>query len=159
MGDGKRVKLIRPADRSEGQMTPGMRREQAVSTDRSWAGHVTTEAGMVSGWHHHGDYESHIYVVSGLLRMESGPGGQDVIDAQPGDFVFVPPHTVHTCSGIWYGHDAFSIARDSELRRPQSRQKYGTRTDATATLRASVRLSAACVRNESVTSTRVTDGT
>ena len=95
MVDDKRVKLIRPADRSEGQMTPGMRREQAVSTDRSWAGHVTTEAGMVSGWHHHGDYESHIYVVSGVLRMESGPGGQDVTDAQPGDFVFVPPHTVH----------------------------------------------------------------
>jgi uncharacterized RmlC-like cupin family protein len=76
-------------------MTPGMRREQAVSTDRSWAGHVTTEAGMVSGWHHHGDYESHIYVVSGALRVESGPGGQVMVEAQPGDFVFVPPHTVH----------------------------------------------------------------
>jgi uncharacterized RmlC-like cupin family protein len=50
---------------------------------------------MVSGWHHHGDYESHIYVVSGVLCMESGPGGHDVVDAQPGDFVFVPPHTVH----------------------------------------------------------------
>jgi uncharacterized RmlC-like cupin family protein len=95
MGDEMRVRLIRPADRSEGQVTSGMRREQAASTDRSWAGHVTTEAGMVSGWHHHGDYESHIYVVSGLLRMESGHGGQDVIDAQPGDLAFVPPRTVH----------------------------------------------------------------
>jgi uncharacterized RmlC-like cupin family protein len=72
-----------------------MRREQAVSTERSWAGYVTTEAGMVSGWHHHGDYESHIYVLSGALRMESGPGGEVVVDAHPGDFVFVPPHTVH----------------------------------------------------------------
>jgi uncharacterized RmlC-like cupin family protein len=72
-----------------------MHREQAVSTDRSWAGHVTTDAGMVSGWHHHGDYESHIFVLSGALRMESGPGGGDVVDAGPGDFVFVPPHTVH----------------------------------------------------------------
>ncbi len=95
MGGDKLVRLIRPDDRSEGQTTPGMRREQAVSTDRSWAGHVTTAAGMVSGWHHHGDYESHIYVVSGALRIESGPGGQDMVDAQPGDFVFVPPHTVH----------------------------------------------------------------
>jgi uncharacterized RmlC-like cupin family protein len=95
VGDDKPVRLIRPADRSEGQMTTGMRREQAVNTDRSWAGHVTTEAGMVSGWHHHGDFESHIYVVSGGLRLESGPGGQDVIDAQPGDFIFVPPRTVH----------------------------------------------------------------
>jgi uncharacterized RmlC-like cupin family protein len=50
---------------------------------------------MVSGWHHHGDNESHIYVVSGGMRMESGPGGADVVDAEPGDFVFVPAHTVH----------------------------------------------------------------
>lgn len=95
MGDDKRVKLIRPEDRAEGQPTSGMHREQAVSTDRSWVGYVTTEAGMVSGWHHHGDYESHIYVMSGALRMESGPGGRDVVEAQPGDFVFVPAHTVH----------------------------------------------------------------
>ena len=90
-----RVRVVRPEDRTEGQPTPGMHREEAVATDRTWAGHVTTEAGMVSGWHHHADHESHIYVVSGGLRMESGPGGRDVVDAGPGDFVFVPPHTVH----------------------------------------------------------------
>lgn len=95
MGVDKRVRVVRPADRAEGQRTPGMHREEAVGTDRSWSGYVTTEAGMVSGWHHHGDYESHIFVVSGGLRMESGPGGRDVVDAHPGDFVFVPPHTVH----------------------------------------------------------------
>jgi len=95
MGEHERVRVVRPEERTEGQPTPGMHREQAVSTGRSWAGYVTTDAGMVSGWHHHGDYESHIYVMSGALRMESGPGGQDVLDAQPGDFVFVPPHTVH----------------------------------------------------------------
>lgn len=95
MGDDRRVRLVRADDRTEGHSTPGMHRQEAVSTDRSWAGHVVTEAGMVSGWHHHGDYESHIFVVSGALRMESGPDGQDVVVAQPGDFVFVPPHTVH----------------------------------------------------------------
>jgi uncharacterized RmlC-like cupin family protein len=72
-----------------------MHREQAVGTDRSWAGYVTTEGGMVSGWHHHGDYESHIFVVAGAMRIESGPGGRDVVDAQPGDFVFVPAHAIH----------------------------------------------------------------
>lgn len=95
MDEDRRVRVVRPEDRTEGQPTPGMHREQAVSTDRSWAGYVTTEAGMVSGWHHHGDHESHIYVATGALRMESGPGGLEVVDAQPGDFVFVPPHTVH----------------------------------------------------------------
>lgn len=95
MGEDQRVRRISPADRSPGQPTPGMRREQAASTERSWAGHVTTEAGTVSGWHHHGDYESHIFVVSGVMRVESGPHGQDVVDAQAGDFVFVPPRAVH----------------------------------------------------------------
>ena len=95
MEDVGRVRRISPAERSEGQATPGMRREEAASTDRSWGGHVTTSAGAVSGWHHHGDYESHIYVLSGAMRIESGPRGEHVVDAQPGDFVFVPPHTVH----------------------------------------------------------------
>lgn len=95
MADADRVTLIRPADRTPGHPTPGMHREQATSTDRTWAGYVTTEVGMVSGWHHHGDYESHIYVLSGAMRMESGPGGHDVDEAGPGDFIFVPPHTVH----------------------------------------------------------------
>ncbi len=36
-----------------------------------------------------------IYVAAGALRMESGEHGQDVFDAEPGDFVFVPPHCVH----------------------------------------------------------------
>ena len=95
MADDRQVRVVGPGERSEGQRTPGMRREQAVGTERSWAGYVSTEAGTVSGWHHHGDYESHIFVVSGGLRVESGPGGQLVVDAKPGDFVFVPAHTVH----------------------------------------------------------------
>lgn len=89
------VALVRPSDRVKGDPTPGMVREQAIATDGSWAGLVRTEAGMVSGWHHHGSYETTIFVVSGKLRMESGPGGAMLLDAEPGDFVFVPPGAVH----------------------------------------------------------------
>jgi uncharacterized RmlC-like cupin family protein len=72
-----------------------MRREQAIATDHLWAGHVTTDPGAVSGWHHHGAYESSIYVVSGSLVMESGPGGADRIAASAGDFIYVPPGAIH----------------------------------------------------------------
>jgi uncharacterized RmlC-like cupin family protein len=72
-----------------------MVREQAVATAGMWGGLVRTEAGMTSGWHHHGDYETSIYVLSGRLRMESGPGGSEVVEAGTGDFVYVPKHTVH----------------------------------------------------------------
>ena len=89
------VRRITPDQRLDGPPTPGMTREEAVSTERTWAGLVTTDPGMVSGWHHHGDYESTIYVLSGALRMEFGPGGADAVDAGPGDFVFVAADAIH----------------------------------------------------------------
>jgi uncharacterized RmlC-like cupin family protein len=89
------VRRIAPEDRMEGLPTPGMIREEAVATGGMWAGLVRTGAGMVSGWHHHGTCESTIYVVSGVLRMEFGPGGHDVLDAGPGDFLYIAPGAVH----------------------------------------------------------------
>jgi uncharacterized RmlC-like cupin family protein len=82
-------------ERTEGQPTPGMTREQAIQTDGMWAGFVRTDAGMVSGWHHHASYESSIYIISGSLRMEFGQGGEESFDAGPGDFVFVGKRLVH----------------------------------------------------------------
>ena len=84
-----------PGDREPGPSTAGMERQQAVATDGMWSGLVRTEAGMVSGWHHHGDYETVIYVLTGLLRMEFGPGGATTVVAGPGDFVYVPTGVVH----------------------------------------------------------------
>ncbi len=89
------VRRIGPGERTEGAPTPGMVREEAVATERMWAGLATTSAGMVSGWHHHGDHESAIYVLSGTLRMEFGPGGNDALDAKAGDFVYVPRGVIH----------------------------------------------------------------
>jgi uncharacterized RmlC-like cupin family protein len=89
------IRRIREGELSPGPSTPGMLRSQAVATDRVWAGVVHTEPGAFSGWHHHGEHESVIYVATGVLRMESGVDGRDILDAQPGDFVYVPPHSVH----------------------------------------------------------------
>jgi uncharacterized RmlC-like cupin family protein len=51
------------------------------------------------GWspdgHHHGEHESATYVLTGALRMEFGPGGTEVLDAGPGDFVYVARRAVH----------------------------------------------------------------
>ena len=95
MDEDAPVRVVRPGDRTEGQPTPGMHREQALDTGTMWAGYVTTDAAAVAGWHHHGEHESTIYVLSGALRMEFGPGGRDAVDAGPGDFVYVPQHAVH----------------------------------------------------------------
>ena len=89
------VTLIGPDDRAEGDLTPGMVREQAIAVDRMWAGLVRTGARMISGWHHHGDYDTAIYVLKGRFRLECGPNGSVVIDAGPGDFLHVPQGAIH----------------------------------------------------------------
>jgi uncharacterized RmlC-like cupin family protein len=94
-GRGDRVRVVRPGERRAGPVTAGMVREEALATGGMWSGTARTEPGMVSGWHHHGEYETTIYVLSGALRLEFGPGGADAVQAGPGDFVHVPAGVVH----------------------------------------------------------------
>lgn len=75
--------------------TPGMTRQVARHGGGMWSGTVDTEPGAVSGWHHHGDHDTTLYVVSGRMRLESGPGGSSVVEAGPGDFLHVPAGAVH----------------------------------------------------------------
>jgi uncharacterized RmlC-like cupin family protein len=95
MGEADPVVRITEQERRPGAPTPGMHREEAVATETTWAGLLRTDAGMISGWHHHGEYESVIYVLAGRLRMESGPGGASIVEAGPGDFLFVPRGSIH----------------------------------------------------------------
>lgn len=89
------VRHVTPRDLVEADPTPGVRREQAIASDGMWAGLAHTEPGTVSGWHHHGDHESSIYVASGVLRLEYGPAGGRVVEARQGDFVHVPRGAIH----------------------------------------------------------------
>ena len=95
MAEQDQILLVTAGDRKPGPSTPGMERQEAFATDGMWAGSARTEAGMVSGWHHHGEYETTIYVLTGGLRMEFGPGGSTTVEAGPGDFVYVPKGVVH----------------------------------------------------------------
>jgi uncharacterized RmlC-like cupin family protein len=89
------VEHVTPADRVEADATTGMIREQAIAVDGLWAGIVRTEPGSASGWHHHGEHETSIYVEDGSLRMEFGVDGAEVIEAEAGDFLRVPKHAIH----------------------------------------------------------------
>lgn len=90
-----RVHMIRAGQLGPGQRTAGMTREEAFATGSMWAGLVRTDPGMQSGWHHHGAHETAIYVLSGHMRMESGPGGSETLEAHVGDFIYVPGGAIH----------------------------------------------------------------
>ncbi|MEJ7705106.1 MAG: cupin domain-containing protein [Geodermatophilaceae bacterium] len=89
------VRVISGGELAAGHATPGMDRQLALDTGSMWSGLVHTEPGAESGWHHHDGFETTLYVVSGVMRMQFGPGGQQSSDAGPGDFVHVPPGVVH----------------------------------------------------------------
>lgn len=90
-----KAELVRKAELADAPQTPGLTRRQAFASEGVWIGLATMEAHSVTGWHHHADHTTFVYVASGHPRVESGPGGRDVIEAAPGDFVRIPAHTIH----------------------------------------------------------------
>src|SRR5262245_51519330 len=56
---------------------------------------VTTSPGGRTEIHHHGECETSIYVLRGRARFYSGEGLHDIVEAEEGDFVFVPAFEVH----------------------------------------------------------------
>ena len=89
-----RIDIVRADSRrtSDAMQTDGMLREEAFGREGEWSGFVTMEPGAVSGWHHHGEHITHVYIVSGSARFESGSSG---VDADAGSFVRIPPRLVH----------------------------------------------------------------
>ena len=80
--------------------TPGMTRAAAINFARAgahklWAGTVSVQPNAKTGAHHHGHLESIIYVVKGRARMRWGERLEYVAEADPGDFIYVPPYVPH----------------------------------------------------------------
>ncbi len=95
------LKLVRPANRDRHTaQTAGLRREAGISTETAgvhtiWLGYSYTPPGVTTGAHHHGDCETGLYILSGHLRLRFGDKLEKTIEAQAGDFVFVPPKAIH----------------------------------------------------------------
>jgi uncharacterized RmlC-like cupin family protein len=97
--DGVRVIPATQLDPNVPQ-TAGMDRKAAINFARAgaqklWAGTVTIKPNAKTGAHHHGHLESIIYVVRGKARMRWGAHLQFTAEANPGDFIFIPPYVPH----------------------------------------------------------------
>ena len=80
--------------------TPGMTRAAAITHARTgasklWAGTVVVQPQAKTGPHHHGELETVIYIVRGRARMRWGDRLEFCAEAEPGDFIYVPPYVPH----------------------------------------------------------------
>lgn len=89
------VRRTKAHERQVGDPTPGIVREQAIAAEGMWAGFVRNEPHMTSGWHHHGNHDTALYVLNGEIRLEFGPGGGNAVEAGAGDFLHVPKYVIH----------------------------------------------------------------
>ncbi|RCG24510.1 cupin domain-containing protein [Sphaerisporangium album] len=80
--------------------TQGLTREVAFDSRNPDAEHLsafrsTVKPGAATGAHHHGSQETVLYVISGSGRYRWGDKLENVVEAGPGDFVFIPAHVIH----------------------------------------------------------------
>lgn len=97
------IKKITPGEANPNTIqTSGMTREELFTSPNAWTGIVKTDPHTSSGWHHHGDYDTYVYVISGDVKLEYGQNGENAIDANKGDVVFIPKRTIHRESNPSY---------------------------------------------------------
>jgi uncharacterized RmlC-like cupin family protein len=78
-------------------------------------GRTHVAPGTASGDHHHGDTETAIYVVSGRPAFVFAEGQSEVrIEAEPGDYIFVPPYVPHREENPGTEEAVVVIARSSQ---------------------------------------------
>lgn len=95
MGERLAVTKIGPDELEDTDSQPGILREEAFAKPGLWAGRSTTEPGVTSGWHHHGEADTVVYVLSGTVVIEFGEEGSDVVKASEGEFLVIPSRLVH----------------------------------------------------------------
>ncbi|MGA7097889.1 MAG: cupin domain-containing protein [Acidimicrobiia bacterium] len=89
------VERIGREDLEEAPGTNGLRRKVALAGEGFWIGIATADPAAASGWHHHADNDTLVYLIDGTLRIEFGEGGDRHAEAAEGEFLHVPPNTIH----------------------------------------------------------------
>lgn len=92
----KAIQYVTSDQLSDGPNTPGQNRRKAFSIDGLWVGecHVTAIEAP-SQWHHHADYDSLMYMLSGRIRVDHGTNGEDSFEIGTGDYAFFPRGAIH----------------------------------------------------------------
>lgn len=90
-----KIQAVKKDALQEGSSSPGITRQFAFKDEGCRVVRSKIGPGATSGWHHHGDHHVYGYLVSGAIRLESNTGPADAVSLGVGDFVHVPPNTIH----------------------------------------------------------------
>jgi uncharacterized RmlC-like cupin family protein len=91
-----RLVFVRPDQREPGPVTRGQVREKAFAADGIWVGYCDITARDEPGeWHHHADYDSVMYLISGRCRIDHGERGEKSTIMSAGDFGFFGKGVIH----------------------------------------------------------------
>jgi RimJ/RimL family protein N-acetyltransferase/uncharacterized RmlC-like cupin family protein len=90
------IVVVRPQQRKPGPATRGQIREKAYAADGIWVGYCDISARDEPGeWHHHADYDSVMYLLSGRCRIDHGVSGELSTIMSAGDFGFFGKGVIH----------------------------------------------------------------
>lgn len=106
----KEIGYITADDLSEGPITPGQNRKKAFEIGPLWVGqcHVTALA-EPSQWHHHLEFDSVMYMLSGRVRVDHGENGEESFEIGKGDYAYFPRRVIHRAQIIEGGEDVHYI--------------------------------------------------
>lgn len=101
-----KIGVIKPGDLIDGPNTPGQNRKTAVNLETFWVGeaHITA-LDAPSQWHHHKDFDSVMYMMSGKIRVDHGENGEDTFTLEAGDYAYFPRRVIHRCQILEGGDD------------------------------------------------------
>ena len=94
----KEIGVIRSHELQDGPITPGQIRRKALEAGDLWVGecHVTALY-EPSQWHHHKDFDSVMYMLSGRIRVDHGSVGKESFELGAGDYAYFPRRLIHRC--------------------------------------------------------------
>ena len=110
LGLFKEIGFLKSEDTVQGPITPGQNRRKAITADGLWVGecHVTA-LDEPSQWHHHADFDSVMYMLSGRIRVDFGEGGEKSFEIGKGDYAYFPRRAIHRCQILEGGDDVYYV--------------------------------------------------
>ncbi|VVE60560.1 hypothetical protein PCA31118_00275 [Pandoraea captiosa] len=106
----KEIGYVKANDLQMGPQTPGQVRKKALEAGELWVGqcHVTA-LDTPSQWHHHKEFDSVMFMLSGRIRVDFGENGEQSFEIGKGDYAYFPRRAIHRCQILEGGNDVHYV--------------------------------------------------